>query len=163
MITIDLETKEVQTMLNKLLRKVENPKKLMRNVQRWLHYLTMKMFRGRRPDTTGVRGVKWPKLARSTVKSKKAKVKRGRSIVAARPMVDSGELRDSLKVLEEDRFGGFVYGSRKKSKEGFSYGGHHNAGKFPWLFIKRREYTQIQSMVVDYLEDKMRNFKTYAK
>jgi len=163
MIAIELETKEVQSMLNKLLRKVENPKKLMRNVQRWLHYLTMKMFRGRRPDTTGVRGVRWPQLSMSTIKSKRAKVKRGRSIVAARPMVDTGELRDSLKVLSEDTKGGFVYGSRKKSKGGFSYGGYHNAGKFPWLFIKRREYAQIQSMVVDFLEDKMRNFKTYAK
>jgi len=162
-IDIQIETKEVQTMLNRLLKKVENPKKLMRNVQRWINYLTMKMFRGARPDNSQVRGVKWPQLADSTLQQKRAKVKRGASLVAARPMVDTGTLRDSLKVLQEDKDGGFIYGTKTKSKKGFSYPGFHNAGRFPWLFIRKTEFPQMQQMTVDYLEGKIKSFKSYAK
>ncbi len=149
-------------MIDKLLAKVKKPKKLLKNIQRWIHSLTMKMFRGRRPDTTGVRGVKWSKLAPSTIKAKKAKVRRGKAITAHRPMVETGKTRDSLKVLGESG-SGFEYGTRRKSKKGFAFPGHHNKGKFPFLFISKKEYIQIERMVVDYLKDKMGNFKSYTR
>ena len=151
--SIHLETREVNEMINKLLNKVERPKPLLKKVQRFIHYLTMKMFRGVRPDTRGVRGVKWPKLAKSTIKAKKAKVASGKAIASHRPMVETGYLRDSIKVLgQTDK--GFLYGSRAKSKGGFSYGGHHNKGRFPWLFLRKDDFLQIQQMTVDYLTDK---------
>ncbi len=148
-------------MIDSLLAKVKKPKKLLKNIQRWIHALTMKMFRGKRPDNAPVRGVKWPHLAPSTMKAKKAKVRRGKAIVAARPMVESGRTRDTLKVLGESG-SGFEYGTRQKSKKGFAYPGYHNKGKFPFIFISRREYIQIERMVVDYLKDKMSNFKSYT-
>jgi len=150
--SIHLETREVNEMINKLLNRVERPRPLLKNVQRWIHSLTMSMFRGRRPDNTMVRGVRWPHLAESTIKAKRAKMARGRAI-AERPMIETGRLRDSIKVLgETDR--GFLYGSRAKSKGGFSYGGHHNKGRFPWLFLRKDDFLQIQQMTVDYLTDK---------
>lgn len=159
-LSVEIETKEVEAMLHRLLVKVEKPKELMKNLQRLVHALTMKMFRGKRPDTAPVRGVKWPKLKESTLKAKRAKVKRGKSLVAARPMVDTGKTRDTLKVLE-DKGDGFVYGTRTKSNKGFAYPGFHNKGRFPFLFLTKQDFAQIQSMTVDFLEDKMQNFKKY--
>ena len=162
-LSIELETKEVEAMLTGLLRKVEKPKPLMKNIQRLVRALTMKMFRGRRPDTAAVRGVKWPKLKPETIKAKRAKVKRGKSLVAARPMVDTGRTRDSLKVLSEFPDGGFVYGTRTKTRKGFSYPGFHNKGRFPFIFLRKEDFDQITSMTVDYLEGVMKNFKNYMR
>ena len=161
-ISIEVETAEVERMLRGLLKKVAKPKPLLKNIQRLVHALTMKMFRGKRPDTSGVRGVKWPKLKRSTIRSKRAKVARGKSLVAARPMVDSGRTRDSLKILSQDA-DGFVYGTNVKSKKGFPYPGHHNKGKFPFLFLRGEDFLQMESMTVDYLEGVMKNFKNYMR
>lgn len=159
---IHIETKEVETMLQGLLGKVERPKILLKNVQRYVHAQTTKMFRGRRPDTSGVRGVKWPKLKASTIKAKRAKVARGKGLVAARPMVDTGKTRDTLKVLESNKKG-FVYGTKTKSKKGFAYPGHHNKGKFPFIFLTKTDFAQITKMTVDYLNSVMKTFKSYTK
>ncbi len=159
-LTIEMETREVEAMIQQLLNKVERPKKLLKNSQRWLHAMTMKMFRGRRPDNTMVRNVKWPKLAPSTIKAKQAKVKRGKAI-GLRPMIETGKGRDSIKVLQESPTG-YTYGTRIKSKKGYSYMGHHNQRKFPWLFLKKQDYAQLQRMTVDYLNDVMKGFKAYT-
>jgi len=160
-LNIEFETKEVESMIKQLLRKVENPKKLMSTLERWIHAQTMKMFRGRRPDKASIRGVKWPALQPSTVKQKKALVKRGKAIVADRPMVRTGKLRDSLKVLEKNNKG-FVYGTRIK-KKGFAYPGHWNAEKFPWLFLRKQDYAQMAKATTDYLKDRLKNYKHYTK
>lgn len=161
-LTMSLETKEVETMIKALLKKVNNPAPLMKVLKRWMHSQTMKMFRGKRPDTKGVRGVKWPKLKPATLKAKKALVKRGKAIVAHRPMVRTGELRDSLKVLESSKKG-FVYGTRVKSKKNFPYPGHWNKGKFPWLFLNKQDYAQMAKATTDYLKGKLKGHKSYTK
>jgi phage gpG-like protein len=164
-LSIDIETKEVEVMLSRLLNKVERPKPLMKNIQRLVNALTKKMLhlRGKRPDNGPVRGVQWPKLKESTIKAKRAKVKAGTAIVAERPMVETGELRDTLKILSEDSDGSFVYGTRTKSKKGFNYPGFHNKGRFPFLFLRKEDFNQISKMTVDYLEEKMKSFKSYMK
>lgn len=161
-ISIQFETKEVESMIKALLKKVNNPRKLMKTLERWIHAQTMKMFRGRRPDKTSIRGVKWPRLKDSTVKAKKALVKRGKAIVADRPMVRTGELRDDLKTLQSNKRG-FEYGTRLKSRKNFPYPGHWNRGKFPWLFLKKQDYAQMALATTDFLKGKLKNFKAYTK
>jgi phage gpG-like protein len=160
-LSIDFETQETERMITALLRKVERPRRLMKNVERWVHSQTMRMFRGRRPDKVPIRGVKWRPLKESTVKQKKALVKRGKAIVADRPMVRTGKLRDSLKVLNSNPKG-FEYGTRVKSKNGFAYPGFHNIGDFLWLFLRERDYQQIVLMATDYLRGNLKNFKSYV-
>lgn len=154
--SIHFETKEVNRMINTLLNRVERPRVLLKNVQRWIKYLTMKMFRGRRPDTGGVRGVRWPKLKKSTIAFKKSQGARQPN----RPMVYTGKLRDSLKVLQENEKG-FVFGTRIKSERGFPYGGFHNKNRFPFLFLRREDFLQIQQMTIDYLNGEMTKAKKY--
>ena len=160
-LTIEMETKEVESLIKSLLRKVNNPSRLMKTFERWIHAQTMKMFRGRRPDKTAIRGVKWPALKESTVKQKKALVKRGKAIVADRPMVRTGKLRDSLKILERTRKG-FLYGTRIM-KKGFAYPGHWNTNKFPWLFLRKQDYAQMAKATTDYLKDRLKNYKEYTR
>jgi hypothetical protein len=161
-IKIQMESREVERLIQGLLNKVERPKPLLKNAQRWIKATTMKMFRGKRPDTSGVRGVMWPKLKESTIRAKKAKVKRGTAIVADRPMVETGKMRDSIKVLQESERG-FLFGTRIKSKKNFDYPGFHNAGRFPFLFLNRQDFNQIVKMTVDYLKDKLKSAKFYVK
>ena len=159
---IIMETKEVEGMLKRLLSRVENPRRLIETLKKWVHSQTMLMFRGRRPDNSIVRGVKWPKLKPETVKHKKALVKRGKAIVADRPMVRTGRMRDSLKVLSSDGKG-FVYGTNTKSKKGFPYPGHWNTKKFPWLFLTKKDYAQLTKATIDYLNGHLKSFKTYIR
>jgi hypothetical protein len=161
-ISFSADTKQVERMMNDLLKKVRQPKKLMSSVERYVAAMTVKMFRGPRPDTVGVRGVKWPKLADSTIKQKRALVKRGKAIVADRPMVRTGMTRDSLKVLSREEKG-FLYGTNIKSKKGFPYPGYHNQTKFPWLFLRKHDFAQMTKMIVDFLEGKMSAFKNYSR
>ena len=160
-LSIRVETKEVERMITKLWRKVDNPAPLLRTSMSWIKALTMMMFRGRRPDTSGVRGVKWPKLKKSTIKAKKAKVARGKAVVAARPMVETGRLRDSIKVIQKSKRG-FLFGSTV-NENGFAYPAYHNANRFPWLFLRREDYAQLTRMTVDYLDGKLKRFKSYVR
>jgi len=157
--SIEFETKEVEQMISVLLKKVNRPKQLLKTLERVVNAATKKMFRGRRPDNSMVRGVKWPKLKDSTIKQKKAKIKRGKAI-ATRPMVETGETRDSLKVLERTN-SGFVYGTLVKSKKGFQYPAHQSK-RFPFLFLRKQDYLQFERATVDFLKDQLRNFKTYV-
>jgi phage gpG-like protein len=165
-VSIEWETKEVQDMMQRLLNKVERPKPLLKNMQRMIRALTKKMFVGRRPDTSGVRGVKWPRLQKSTIDRKKQLKKKGRlhgGAAPARPMVEQGTMRDSVKVLEENPLG-FVFGTRVKSKKGFPYPGYHNANKFSWLFLsKGTDFAQLSIMTKDYLDNQMKRFSAYVK
>lgn len=165
-ITISFEDKEVERMIVKLLRKVKNPAKLMKQVERYVHAVTMKMFRGLRPDTRGKRGQTWEKLKPETIKQKAALKKRGLAIEIHRPLVRTGAARDSLKVLES-RKKGFTYGTKIKSKSGFPYMGVHQAGdaKNPQrksIFLNNHNLRQIIKMTVDYLKGIEINYKKYV-
>jgi len=171
MFDITVDDRQVQKMIGNLLNKVERPKPLMSKIERYVNAITFQMFDGKRPDTSGVRGVKWKKLAPSTIKQKKALAKRGglaSGTAPRRPLVRTGKMRDSLKVLKRsDR--GFEYGTRLKSKKGFPYPGVHNAGgkngrppQRPWIFLTRDDFAQIASMTVDFLEDVRKSFRKYV-
>lgn len=149
-LTVQFETKEVEKLIQGLLDKVQRPKPLLKQISRYIHAMTMKMFRGRRPDNFAVREIHWPHLKESTIKAKKAKIKRGVSI-ATRPMVDTGAGRDSIGILKEEPKG-FLYGTNIKSNKGFPYMGFHNVGRFPWLFLTKKDYAQIQKMTIDFLK-----------
>jgi len=164
-IDINLDTRHVEKELEKLLNKVERPKKLVNIFSRYINAVTMQMFRGRRPDVGGRRGVKWPRLAKSTVEQKKLLKRKGKLTGGAaprRPMVTTGAFRDSLKVLEKSDKG-LVYGTRIKSKKGFNYPAFHNAGKFPSIFLNKKDLAQGVKMTVDFLSDKLKPFKNYVK
>lgn len=160
-IDVVFETKEVEKMIEQQLSQVKKPRELILAISKWIDYMTKKFFFGRRPDNVSVRGVRWPKLKQSTIDNKKNLVKRGKAIVAERPMVSTGAFRDSIKVLEKNKKG-FLFGTRKKSK-GFNYPGYHNSTKFPWLFISKKEYDIISEMTVDFIKKQLRNFRFYAR
>ncbi len=166
---IHIETKEVETMLQGLLKKVENPKKLMKLLRRVTLALTMNMFTATpRPDTKGRRGVKWPKLKQRTINRRKAILANPKSKIklagkaTSRPMVMTGKLRDSIKVLEENKRG-FAIGTREKTKKGFAYPGYHNKGRFPFLFLSKQDLVMFQSATIDFLQDNLKSFKNYMK
>lgn len=160
-LNIDFETTQVEKAIAKTISKLNNPTPLLNLMKRWIHAQTMKMFIGRRPDRTPVRGVSWPRLKQSTINQKKQLVKKGKALVADRPMVRTGKLRDSLKVLQSNK-NGFTYGTTAKSKKGFQYPGHWNIGKFKWLFLNKNDYAQIVKMTVDFLKDRLKNHKNYT-
>jgi hypothetical protein len=121
-LSLNLDTKRSLKSINELLTVVERPEKLLKQVQRYVKSITNQMFTGKRPDTAGgKRGISWKKLEPSTIESKIALAKKGKLFgtgAPRRPMISSGALRDSHKVLIENNKG-FTYGSRVKSKEGF--------------------------------------------
>ena len=165
-LSLSIETKEVTDMINGLLNKLENPRPLLKKIQAMIHALTGMMFKGRRADKTAVRGVKWPKLAKSTINRKKQMARKGKlhgGATPSRAMIEQGTLRDKRKVLEEKR-NGFIYGSPTKSKKGFSYPGFHNAGRFPWLFLRNPvDYVQLGIMTKDYIDGFIKNTNSYVK
>lgn len=166
-ITITFEDKEVESMIIKLLKKVKNPKALMRQVERYVHAVIMQMFHGTRADTHGKRGQIWEKLKPDTIKQKAALKKRGLAIEIHRPLVRTGEARDSLKVLESHNKG-FTYGTNVRSKGGFPYMGVHQVGdaKIPQrksIFLNNHDLRQIIQMTVDYLKGLEVKYKSYVK
>jgi len=167
-ITITFEKKEAERLINKLLKRVKNPRKLVKTWKKYVAAVTFQMFKGRRPDTSPRRGVKWPKLAKSTLKQKAALRKRGKAIEIQRPLVRTGDMRDSLKVLKETNKG-FVYGTRIKSRKGFSYAGVHNVGgkmgrppMRKWLFLSDHDWRQIVKMAIDYLNGNLKAHRSYV-
>jgi len=164
-LSIQVDSREVDRMLGKLLNKVECPRPLMAQIEKLVHARTMQMFRGPRPDRVAKRGVKWPPLAESTIWAKRAAAKRGAIGKSGinRPLVGTGGMRDSLKTLRRAEKG-FEYGTKRKSPEGFPYPAIHNVGdsKIPqrqWLFLTREDLAQMVSMAVDYLNGKMVRFR----
>lgn len=159
-LSIDFETRQVEQLISGLIKKTNNPKELLDVIKKWIHVQTMRMFIGRRPDSTMVRGVSWPRLKESTIDQKRQLVKKGKAIVAARPMVRTGKLRDSIKVLKSSKTG-FVYGTTVMSKKGFKYPGHWNSTKFRWLFLTKKDYSQMFRMTVDFFKGRLKNHKSY--
>lgn len=160
MIDIKFDTKEVDAMLSELLNRVKRPKRLMKKIERYVLGVTKKMFGLPRPDTKGVRGVKWAKLAPSTVKGKNALKKAGKAIESHRPLVRTGAMRDSIDILMRSEKG-FVFGTVMKSSEGAPYPGIHNVGgkenrppQRMWLFLTEKDYAQMAKMTTDYLNGK---------
>jgi phage gpG-like protein len=168
-LSIQFETKELEAKLVSLLKFVRTPKNLMTLLQRFIHALTMKMFNGPRPDKRSVRGVKWQPLAESTLWAKRESRKRGYSIAADRPLVRSGMMMDTLKVLQKKERG-FTYGTLWRSPKGYPYPAIHNLGgtvpgrppQRMWLFISKFEYMQMVKMTVDLLRGYLKFIKLYG-
>ena len=168
-ITIKFEDAEIESLVKRLLRRVKNPMKLMKEVKQYVHAVTMQMFASgeTRPDTKMKRGQLWAKLKPKTIQQKANLYKLGKAIEIHRPLVRTGEARDSLKVLE-DHPKGFVYGTKVKSKDGFPYMGVHQkgAGKIPQrksIFLNEHNLRQIIKMTVDYLKGIEVQYKAYTK
>jgi len=164
-ISIKFEHKNALRVIEKQLQLLNYPKKLIRILERYIHAVTMQMFRGQRPDTGGRRDVKWPKLADSTITQKILMHRNGTlsgGATPSRPMVRTGRLRDSLKILNRTK-NGFIYGTRILSKNGFSYPGYHNVNKFPWLFINNKDIAQFAKIVRDYLRNNLKTVNGYVQ
>lgn len=164
---VRFDDREVKKLIDKLSIRVKKPKPLFETIGRYVMSATMLMFRGKRPDTGGVRGVKWDKLAQSTLKNKAAAKARGKAIEIDRPLVRTGKLRDSLArksaLTVSDR--GLTYGTNVKSDGNFPYPGMHNVGsnnagknkniKIParrWLFLTKSDLQQILFTTKEWLE-----------
>ena len=166
-LTVSFDTRKLERRLNHTLKTVKHPRKLMKALQRYVNAVTFQMFNGRRPDTSGRRGVKWPKLKQTTIFAKRALRKRGKAIESDRPLVRTGKMRVSLGVLSSAEIG-FTYGTKVKSKSGFPYPGVHNkgGGKIPmrkWLFFTTADFEQMTMMTVDYLKEKLKGVRSYVK
>ena len=167
--TVHVDTREIDAMLNGFLQKIEQPRPLLTRIGKYIQALTMQMFFGRRPDKTPIRGVRWNALAEKTIMAKRAAVKRGAAIIAARPLVRTGKLRDSLAVSGAVKIypRGLIYGTTLRSRKGFPYPGFHQVGDKrvparPWLFITRRELFEIAVETRRFLEGTKAKFGTLA-
>lgn len=157
-LTVHVESEDVQRMLARLLQRVQHPKPLMKQLERYVNSVTQQMFTGPRPDRGVVRGVHWPPLADSTWASKRASMKRS-GFTTDRPLVSTGRMRGSLKVLQRQEKG-FVYGTRIRSRTGYPYPQVHNVGggnvpPRPWLFLTRNDFQNISTMTVAFLKGKL--------
>lgn len=168
-LSVTYDDTQHQRLIGKLLAKVQRPKKLMNLVERYTNAVTMQMFRGRRADTVGKRGQKWPKLAKSTIEQKRKLKKDGGATQIHRPLVRTGRLRDSLKVIQRQPKG-FVYGTQLRSPKGALYGGIHNKGgsngrppQRKWLFFTKQDTRQMVKMIIDYLKDRLKNHSKYVR
>lgn len=163
---ITIDDKGTLKMVNELLNRIQNPAPLLKVAANYTQSETRKMFRGKRPDTIGVRGEHWPKLAASTLKAKKAAVARGDAIEAARPLVRTGKLRNSLESKSAIQLSkkGFQYGTNVKSNRGFPYPGVHQVGDPPvpqrrWLFLTKENLMQIAIWCKEYLQGQLSKLK----
>ena len=145
-------------MIEKLIRKIDDPKPLLRIIGRFIRTQTAMMFR-RSPEIRPVRGVKWDDLKDSTIKKKKSLVKNGKAISGDRAMIEKGYLRDDLlsnraiKIKNK----GLEYGTDRRSNKGFPYPGIHQTGgnNLPqrrWLFLTKDELMQIAVTTRDWLK-----------
>jgi phage gpG-like protein len=152
------DTREVTNLISKLLRRMKDPSPFIKEVIRYVKAITMKMFRGPRPDLHEVRGVTWPKLMKSTLKAKRA------AGFPNRPLVRTGKMVDSIKVLYKSKTG-FVYGTEVKSSKGFPYPAAHNAGgpvegrppQRVWLFLTKTDCAQLLKDAIDFIEGRLHN------
>jgi phage gpG-like protein len=156
---VTIDDREVYAMIERLIKRIDNPAPLLQTVGRYIRVLTKKMFTGARPDTQGVRGEKWDKLAESTLAHKKQLRAKGQSIGnPARPLVRTGMLKDDLlsKRAIKIKGKGLEYGTDRKSNMGFPSPAIHQVGGriLParrWLFLRREELMQIAQTTREYL------------
>lgn len=159
---VTIDNRETFAMIEGLIRKIERPEPLLKIIGSYIQAQTSKMFRGIRPDTSGVRGEKWEPLKKSTVFKKRALAKRG--LIAGnpnRPLVETGALRDDLmapRAIKIERKG-LVYGTDRTNSKGFSYPAVHQTGslkkhipKRRWLFLNNDELNQIANTVKQWLD-----------
>lgn len=160
-IEIEADFDRVNAVLAKALKELHEPKPLMNKLKQYVKMVTMKMFVGRRPDNTTVREVTWPPLAESTLWAKRAARKRPGSVVieSDRPLVRTGKMRDSIRVLAENKTG-FLFGSDVRSQKGYPYPGVHNVGgkngrppQRKWLFLTRNDFAQMLVMTRDWIKN----------
>lgn len=151
-LTVEIETKQVTDALTEMVKKLEHPKSLLKIIADYLEASTKKMFRGPRPDHQEVDGIKWPELAEGTINQKKSQG------YPLRPMVRTGEGRDSIEVLElsENRL---VYGTKITTDKGFPYMAHHNSNRFPWLFLNAKRYNEILTLTIGWLKDQKKKIE----
>lgn len=169
--TFSFEDEEVRKMLNGYVKRVRNPKPLLKTLEKYVHAVTMKMFRSGSPraDHSAVRGVKWPRLAESTINQKAALMKRGLAVEISRPLVRTGKMRGSIKVLKEfdtESRAGFEYGTDMRSKKGYPFPAAHNVGmgnrppKRWWLFLTGQDLRQMVKSTIDHVQGQLKATNT---
>ena len=168
-ITVEFKDAEVQKLLNKLIKRIDKPGKLLKQIEKYVHAVTRLMLTSGkpRPDTKAVRGVKWAKLKPATIAQKAALKKSGKAIEIHRPLVRTGKMRAGLKVQKRSQQG-FTYGTKVRSKSGFPYPGAHQAGgrnlpQRKFVFLTRKDLRQMIYMAVNYLKGREVNFNKYLK
>jgi len=154
--TVDSE--QVERLISWLLVNVQNPKPLLRKVEKYVGAVTKQMFAGRRPDIREQRGQLWERLSPNTIKQKAALRARGAAIAIHRPLVRTGKARDSLRVLRRSERG-FVYGTDVRNEKGFPYMTAHQTGTptIPQrlsIFLTKHDLRQIVKMTIDHLRPK---------
>lgn len=181
-LSVTIDNQETYRMIEKLIRKIDRPEPLLKIVGKFIQAETKKMFMGKRPDTVGRRGVKWPKLAKSTIQrklstksqterlvkrsdklTKKSFTKAGVGQVGAarRPLLASGKLKGSLlkKSAIKIKSKGLVYGTNVTNDDGYPYPAVHQTGgkNIPqrrWLFLTSKDLMQIATTTRDWLMNK---------
>lgn len=159
---VTIDNSETFAMIENLIRKIERPEPLLKDVGKYIQSETNKMFApGSRPDHGAVRGERWPVLAESTIFKKRAMHKRGKLVGNApdKPLVESGALRDDLSSPRaiQVKNKGLIYGTERRNKKGFLYPAMHqivgkNLPQRRWLFLNETNLNQICSMVKSFIE-----------
>ena len=161
--SVTIDNAETFNMIEGLIKKLEKPEPLLKVVGGYVQSETIKMFNGPRPDTTAVRGVKWPKLKESTIFKKRAMFKNGKITGGNpnRPLIESGLLRDDLMSSRAIKIQnkGLIYGTNQRNKKGFLYPAVHQTGtkvghipQRRWLFLNETNLNQIANMTKEYIE-----------
>lgn len=150
MLFIQRQSDDVSFYIGSLLIKLKQPKELLKATQRYINTEIRSMFKGTSPDKTMKREVMWAPLTQGTIEQKKRLYRKGLSTVIKRPLVRTGALRDSLRVLNETSHG-FTYGTDVDNK-GFNYGLHHNI-KRPFLFLINHDGINILTIVKNWLNE----------
>ncbi len=171
--TVTIDNTETLAMIEGLIRKIEKPEPLLKVIGKYIQAETKKMFVGKRPDTSGVRGVKWPKLAKSTIQKKISnKVSGlGNQVGAARrPLVASGLMKADLlnpRSIEINK-NGLRYGTDMVNVYGFPYPSVHQTvtdliPQRRFLFVNETDLNQICNTVKQWLEGDKSTFTEMKK
>jgi phage gpG-like protein len=170
MINVTVDNQEVLQMIENKLRLLNKPEPLLQNFGRYSRAVTFQMFNGQRPDTAPVRGESWNPLDIKTVARKRSLMSKGEAIASDRPLVLTGELRDSLTSDKAIKIHakGMEYGTDVTSKSGFPYPGVHQVGSgdIPqrrFLFWTDTDLQQMLRMALDFIENKLRGFQSYVR
>jgi len=159
---VQIDNRETFAMIENLIRKLDRPEPLLKIIGKYIQAMTSKMFApGSRPDRNAVRGEKWPPLKMSTIFKKRLMHKKGKLTGNSpdKPLVETGALRDdlmspkSINILNK----GLIYGTDRKSKNGFLYPAIHEMGgsKIPqrrWLFLTNDDLNQICNTTKQWIE-----------
>ena len=160
--SVTIDNTETFAMIEGLIKKLEKPEPLLRVIGKYIQSQTKKMFVGIRPDTSGVRGVKWPKLAKSTIQKKLSNKANGLGNqvgAARRPLVATGLMKADLlnprSVEVSNR--GLVYGTDMTNMYNFPYPSVHQTGSKTvpqrrFLFLNETDLNQICNTTKQWIE-----------